>query len=272
MKICFIGGGNMASALIAGLVGKLAAGPDVLVVDPNAEALQRLNGRYGVQVAPTIGAAVAACELVVLAVKPQQMRDVATALRAVLGQARPLVLSIAAGIRGTDLARWLGGYDAIVRSMPNTPALIGMGITGMVAMPGVSDTQKAAADSVMRAVGQTVWLDDEAQIDPVTAVSGSGPAYVFYFIEAMQQAALELGLSAQQGRELALATFTGAAQLAAQSDESVEVLRQRVTSKGGTTHAAITSMEQAGVKQAIVDAVKAAAARGRELGEELGND
>jgi pyrroline-5-carboxylate reductase len=272
MKICFIGGGNMASALLAGLVGKLAAGPDVLVVDPNEEALQRLNGRYGVQVAPAIGAAVAACELVVLAVKPQQMRDVATALRPLLGQARPLVLSIAAGIRGADLARWLGGYDAIVRSMPNTPALIGMGITGMVAMPGVSEAQKAAADSVMRAVGQTVWLDDEAQIDPVTAVSGSGPAYVFYFLEAMQQAALELGLSAQQGRELALATFTGAAQLAAQSDEPVEVLRQRVTSKGGTTHAAITSMEQAGVKQAIVDAIKAAAARGRQLGEELGND
>jgi pyrroline-5-carboxylate reductase len=154
--------------------------------------------------------------------------------------------------------------------MPNTPALIGQGITGMVAMQGASEQQKAAADSIMRAVGQTVWLDDETLIDPVTAVSGSGPAYVFYFLEAMQQAALEMGLSAGQGRELALATFTGAAQLAAQSSDPVEVLRQRVTSKGGTTHAAITSMEQAGVKQAIIDAMKAAAARGRELGDELG--
>jgi pyrroline-5-carboxylate reductase len=140
----------------------------------------------------------------------------------------------------------------------------------MVAMAGVSEAQKQAADSILRAVGQTVWLDEESLIDPVTAVSGSGPAYVFYFLEAMQQAALEMGLSQEQGRDLAIATFTGAAQLAAQSDEPAEVLRQRVTSKGGTTHAAITSMEAAGVKQAIVDAMKAAAARGRELGEELG--
>jgi pyrroline-5-carboxylate reductase len=197
------------------------------------------------------------------------MRAVAGALLPQLAK-QPLVLSIAAGIRGADLSRWLGGYGAIVRSMPNTPALIGQGITGMVAMPGASEQQKTAADSIMRAVGQTVWLDDETLIDPVTAVSGSGPAYVFYFLEAMQQAAQEMGLSAVQGRELALATFTGAAQLAAQSSDPVEVLRERVTSKGGTTHAAITSMEQAGVKQAIIEAMKAAAARGRELGDELG--
>jgi pyrroline-5-carboxylate reductase len=155
--------------------------------------------------------------------------------------------------------------------MPNTPALIGKGITGMVAMAGVSESQRSAADSILRAVGQTVWLDEESLIDPVTAVSGSGPAYVFYFLEAMQQAALEMGLSKEQGRELAVATFTGAAQLAAQSDEPLEVLRQRVTSKGGTTYAAMTSMEAAGVKQAIVEAMKAAAARGRELGDELAN-
>jgi pyrroline-5-carboxylate reductase len=272
MKISFIGGGNMASALISGLVGKLAAGPDVHVVDPHEESLRRLNAKYGVQTAPSISASVAASEVVVLSVKPQQMREVAAALRPQLAQSRPLLLSIAAGIRGADLSRWLGGYGAIVRAMPNTPALIGMGITGMVAMPGVSEHQKAAADSIMRAVGQTVWLDDESQIDPVTAVSGSGPAYVFYFIEAMQQAARELGLSAEQGKELALATFTGAAQLAAQSDDAVEVLRERVTSKGGTTYAAIMSLEQAGVKQAIVEAIKAASARGRELGDEMGRE
>jgi pyrroline-5-carboxylate reductase len=270
MKISFIGGGNMASALIAGLVGKLAAGPDIHVVDPNADALARLHERYGVSTAATIEAKAAAGNVVVLAVKPQQMRDVAAALRPHLAATKPLVLSIAAGIRGADLSRWLGGYEAIVRVMPNTPALIGMGVSGLVAMPGASEQQKAAADGIMQAVGKNVWLDDEALIDPVTAVSGSGPAYVFYFLEAMEQAAQELGLSAQQGKELALATFTGAAQLAAQSDEPVDVLRQRVTSKGGTTHAAITRMEAAGVKQAIVAAIKAAAARGREMGDELG--
>jgi pyrroline-5-carboxylate reductase len=271
MKISFIGGGNMATALIAGLAGTVAKAADIHVVDPNPEALAKLRTQYGVTTSPEIGAAVAASDVIVLAVKPQQMRDVALRLQSQL-DARPLLLSIAAGIRGTDLSRWLNGYGAIVRTMPNTPALIGQGITGMVAMAGVSDAQKEAADSILRAVGKTVWLDEEAQIDPVTAVSGSGPAYVFFFIEAMQQAALEMGLSSAQGRELAIATFTGAAQLAAQSDEPAEVLRQRVTSKGGTTYAAITSMEQAGVKEAIIAAMKAAAARGRELGDELGKD
>jgi len=275
MKICFIGGGNMATALIAGLAGKVAQAADIHVVDPNADALERLRTQYGVTTSPDIGTAVAASDVIVLAVKPQQMRDVTAHLKTELQSQlanKPLLLSIAAGIRGADLSRWLGGYGAIVRTMPNTPALIGQGITGMVAMAGVSAAQKDAADSIMRAVGQTVWLDEESLIDPVTAVSGSGPAYVFYFLEAMQQAAAEMGLSAEQGKALALATFTGAAQLAAQSEEPVEVLRQRVTSKGGTTHAAITSMEGAGVKQAIVEAMKAAAARGRELGEELGRD
>ena len=272
MKIAFIGGGNMASALIAGLAGKLAQGGDMHVVDPNAEALAKLGTQFGVTTSSVIDGALAASDVIVLAVKPQQMREVAAALLPHVGASQPLILSIAAGIRGADLARWLGGYGAIVRTMPNTPALIGRGITGMVAMAGVSAPQKAAADSIMKAVGQTVWLDDEAQIDPVTAVSGSGPAYVFYFIEAMQQAAVEMGLSEAQGRELALATFVGAAQLAAQSDDPVPLLREKVTSKGGTTYAALTSMEQSGVKEKIITAMKAAAARGRELGDEMGRD
>ena len=272
MKIAFIGGGNMASALIAGLAGKLVPGGDIHVVDPNADALARLGEQHGVTTSPTIDAALATRDVIVLAVKPQQMREVAAALLAHVAAAQPLILSIAAGIRGADLARWLGGYAKIVRTMPNTPALIGLGITGMVAMAGVSAPQKAAADSIMKAVGQTVWLDDEAQIDPVTAVSGSGPAYVFYFIEAMQQGAIEMGLSREQGRELALATFVGAAQLAAKSDDPVPVLREKVTSKGGTTYAAISSMEHSGVKEKIIEAMKAAAARGRELGEEMGRD
>lgn len=271
MNITFIGGGNMASALIAGLAGKLTAGENIHVIDPNADALQRLQTLYGVSTALGIDAAINRSDVVVLAVKPQQMRDVAAALAPHLA-ARPLIVSIAAGIRAVDLARWLGGYDAIVRTMPNTPALIGMGITGMVATAGVSDAQKALAGDIMAAVGQTVWLNDEAQIDPVTAVSGSGPAYVFYFIEAMQQAAVEMGLSQEQGRQLALATFAGAAQLAIGSDDPVPLLREKVTSKGGTTYAALTSMEHSGVKDRIVEAIKAAAARGRELGDELGKD
>jgi pyrroline-5-carboxylate reductase len=272
MKIAFIGGGNMAAALIAGLAGKLVAGADIHVVDPNADALGRLHGQYGVTTSHVIDAEVVLADVLVLAVKPQQMRDVADAVAPLLTRGAPLIISIAAGIRSIDLSRWLGGYQALVRCMPNTPALIGQGITGMVAMQGVLQAQQDVADAVLAAVGKTVWLDDEALIDSVTAVSGSGPAYVFYFIEAMQQAAEELGLTAEQGRELAVATFTGAAQLAAQSHESVAVLRERVTSKGGTTYAALTSMQAAGVGAAIVTAVKAAAARGRELGVELGRD
>ncbi|MBY0242257.1 MAG: pyrroline-5-carboxylate reductase [Burkholderiaceae bacterium] len=274
MKIAFIGGGNMAAALIAGLAGKLTAGANIHVVDPNSAALAQLHAHYGVSTAPAADAApeaIAQADVIVLAVKPQIMKDVTAQLLPLLpAGGGALLLSIAAGIRAQDLSRWLGGYAAIVRTMPNTPALIGQGITGMVAASGVSAAQRAAADAIMKAVGGTVWLDDEALIDPVTAVSGSGPAYVFYFIEAMQQAALEMGLDAEQGRQLALATFTGAAQLAAQSDEPVSVLRERVTSKGGTTYAALTSMEESGVKQAIITAMKAAAARGRQLGEELG--
>lgn len=270
LKISFIGGGNMAAALLGGLAGKLTAGANIHVVDINADALARLQQQFGVTVAPQIDAAVAASDVIVLAVKPQQMREVAAQLRPHIGQ--QLVLSIAAGIRGADLSRWLGGHGAVVRTMPNTPALIGQGITGMAALPGVSASQREAADAIMRAVGATVWLEDESLIDPVTAVSGSGPAYVFYFIEAMQQAAQEMGLSVEQGTQLAIATFTGAAQLAAQSPDPVSVLRERVTSKGGTTYAALTSMEHAGVKEAIVEALHAAAARGRELGEEFGRD
>ncbi|MET0265320.1 MAG: pyrroline-5-carboxylate reductase [Duganella sp.] len=271
MKIAFIGGGNMAAALIAGLAGKLLDGADIHVVDPNADALERLHTQYGVTTAASADSAVSAADVIVLAVKPQSMRDVAAQLLPLIDAARqPLVVSVAAGIRSADLSRWLGGYGAIVRCMPNTPALIGMGITGMVAAAGVSAPQKQSADAILRAVGPTVWLDDESQIDAVTAISGSGPAYVFYFIEALQQAATELGLSAEQGTQLALATFTGAAQLASQSSEPVALLRERVTSKGGTTYAALTSMEKGGVKAAIVEAAKAAARRGKELGDELG--
>lgn len=270
LKIAFIGGGNMATALIGGLAGKLTAGANIHVVDPNGASLQKLAQQFDVTTAQSADAVLAQADVIVLAVKPQQMKEVAAQLLEHIG--KQLVLSIAAGIRAADLSRWLGGHGAIVRSMPNTPALIGKGITGAVALAGVSAAQRDAADAILRAVGQTVWLDDEALIDPVTAVSGSGPAYVFYFIEAMQQAAQEMGLSAEQGTQLAIATFVGASHLAADSSEPVSVLRERVTSKGGTTYAALTSMEASGVKQAIVKALHAASARGRELGEESGKD
>ncbi|AMO98641.1 pyrroline-5-carboxylate reductase [Collimonas arenae] len=270
LNISFIGGGNMAAALIGGLAGKVTDGANLHVVDLNPDALHNLAQRFGVSTSTEIDAAIGRSEVIVLAVKPQQMKEVVAKLRPHV--TTQLVLSIAAGIRAVDLARWLGGHDAIVRCMPNTPALIGQGITGMVATAGVSAQQRETADVILRAVGSTVWLDDESKIDAVTAVSGSGPAYVFYFIEAMQQAAQELGLTAQQGIELAKATFVGAAQLAAQSSEPVSLLRERVTSKGGTTYAALSSMETSGVKASIVSAIKAAADRGRELGDEFGRD
>ncbi|MDB5797762.1 MAG: proC [Paucimonas sp.] len=270
IRIAFIGGGNMAAALIGGLAGKLTAAANIHAVDINEEARARLEKQFGVNTAPAIGDAVAGADVVVLAVKPQQMKEVVAALRPQMRA--QLLLSIAAGIRAVDLSRWLGGYAAIVRTMPNTPALIGRGITGMTALSGVSSTQRDAADAIMQAVGETVWLEDESLLDPVTAVSGSGPAYVFYFIEAMQEAAQAMGLSVEQGNRLAIATFTGAAELAARSSDPVSLLRERVTSKGGTTYAALASMEESGVKQAIVRALQAAAARGREMGEEFGRD
>jgi pyrroline-5-carboxylate reductase len=269
VKISFIGGGNMAAALIGGLAGKLTAAANIHVIDINADALARLQ-QFGVTTSKDIDATVADCDVIVLAVKPQQMKEIVAQLRPHIGT--QLLLSIAAGIRAADLSRWLGGHDAIVRTMPNTPALIGTGVTGMVATAGVSAAQRDTADAILRAVGETVWLNDEALIDPVTAVSGSGPAYVFYFLEAMQQAAQEMGLSAEQGKALAVSTFVGAAQLASESTDPIATLRERVTSKGGTTYAALTSMEESGVRAAIVKAMKAAAARGRALGEEFGRD
>ena len=270
LNIAFIGGGNMAQALIGGIAGKLTAAANIHVVDVMPQTLADLSQCFGVTTAVTPSDMLTSADVIVLAVKPQQMREVVASIRPYVKS--QLVLSIAAGIRAADLSRWLGGHQAIVRTMPNTPALIGKGITGAVAMTAVSDAQKQMADAILRAAGETVWIDDEAQIDAVTAISGSGPAYVFYFIEAMQQAAVELGLSAEQGRQLAQATFAGAAELAIRSDEPVSLLRERVTSKGGTTYAALTSMEDSGVKAALVKALHAAADRGRELGEEFGKD
>lgn len=268
LKIAFVGGGNMATALIGGLLPEVTAPEYVHVVDPYQESLDKLAKQFGVSTALQIDTSIEKADIIILSVKPQQLRQVAEAL--VPYVSAQLILSIAAGIRSVDIARWLNGYHKIVRSMPNTPALIGKGVTGLYATSSVSPEQREAADHIMQAVGSTVWLDDESLIDAVTAVSGSGPAYVFYFIEAMQQAALELGLPAEQAMQLAMATFEGATQLALKSTDPVAVLREKVTSKGGTTYAALSSMEAHGVKTAIMQAVKAAAARGKELGDEFG--
>lgn len=263
MKVAFIGGGNMASALIGGMLEAGFASPEIDVVEIESTRAAELSGRFRVNVHAQYGHWLRTAEAVVLAVKPQQMQEAAAALRPHLQ--RPVVLSIAAGVRAQTIAGWLG-TGTIVRAMPNLPALIRAGITGAVALPDVSAAQKAAAGQILRAVGAVIWLDDEALLDGVTAVSGSGPAYVFYFIEALQTAALELGFDAAQARALAVQTFTGAAQLAAQSQEAVSALREKVTSKGGTTAAALASLDRDRVEQAIARAVKAAAARALELG------
>jgi pyrroline-5-carboxylate reductase len=270
MSITFIGGGNMASAIIGGLLKQGRPAAELRVVEIDAAARARLAQQYAVKTSERIDAAAVAADCIVLAIKPQNMREVAITLRPhVKAQ---LVISIAAGIRGGDLARWLGGYARIVRVMPNTPALVGAGYAGIYALPGATAADAARAESLLGAVGATLRVEREEQLDAVTAVSGSGPAYVFYFIEALQQAALELGLAPEAARGLALGTFAGAIKLATESAEDVATLRARVTSKGGTTAAALASMQEAAIKEAIVRAVKAADAHSRELGDELGKD
>ena len=270
MNITFIGGGNMANAIIGGLIKQGQPAQTVGVIEIDAAARARLTEQYAIKTFDHIDAAAVAVDCIVLAIKPQNMREVAAALRPHVKQ--QLVISIAAGIRGNDLARWLGGYARLVRAMPNTPALVGAGCTGLYAMPGATPEDAAHAEAILGAVGTTLRVEREEQLDAITAVSGSGPAYVFYFMEALQAAAVELGLAPAAARSLALQTFGGAIKLAAESSEDVATLRARVTSKGGTTAAALASMESAAIKAAIVRAVKAADARSRELGDELGKD
>jgi len=268
LQIGFIGGGNMATALIGGLNASRPDGFAFTVIEPFEEARARL-GRFGnitAHAAPH--ADLARCDALVMAVKPQQFAAAAAAVAPYA--AGKLIVSIAAGIRCADIARWLGGQGAIVRTMPNTPALIRAGITGLYAAPGVTEAQRELADSLLAAVGATVWVDREEQLDAVTAVSGSGPAYVFYFIESLEKGALALGLDATAARQLALSTVLGAARLANESDEPPAVLRERVTSKGGTTYAALTSMQADGVDAAIGRALQAAAQRSVELADEFG--
>jgi pyrroline-5-carboxylate reductase len=270
VRLAFIGGGNMASALIGGLIARGAKAGSMSVVEPVASARRRLGSKFKVRSSAVPDARVAAADTLVLAVKPQDMRAAAAPLAA-LARGK-LVVSVAAGIRVKDLSRWLGGHARIVRCMPNTPALIGAGITGLFAPAGVKPPDRRRAERILEAVGDTVWVKDEALLDPVTAVSASGPAYVFWFIEQLAAAGEALGLAPEVSRKLALQTALGAARLAAGSKEPPAVLRERVTSRGGTTAAALAVFEEAGLAAGLRRAIAAASRRGAELGEELGRD
>lgn len=270
MKIAFIGGGNMARAIIGGLVDKGTAPTDIVVVEIDGAARLKLMADFGVTTVAAPDAQLATATAVILAVKPQQMREVATKVGGLAGD--PLFVSIAAGIRLENLTRWLGGRVRVVRAMPNTPALVHAGVTGLYAPPAVDRDDREAAENLLASVGATLWFEREEDLDAVTAVSGSGPAYVFYAMEALEEAARRLGLAEGASRSLALWTFVGAAKLAIERGESPATLRAQVTSKGGTTERALEVLEAAGVKEVFIDAVRSACERSRELGDTLGKD
>ena len=268
MNIAFIGGGNMASALIGGLLAKGHPKGEISVIEVLPEAREKLARQFGVRTVEGPQQLGAGTDAVVLAVKPQQMRTAVAALAPHLGDA--LVLSIAAGIRLGDIARWIGRPASLVRAMPNTPALIGLGITGVFAASALTENQRSLVDRILGVAGKIVWVRNEAELDPVTAVSGSGPAYVFYFIEALTAAGIALGLEQAVAAQLALETFRGAAELAARSPEDPAQLRARVTSRGGTTEQALAVLEERQVRAAIESAARAASRRAGELADEFG--
>jgi len=268
MKINFIGGGNMARAIIGGLKQNELDMSAVTVLELDAQKRIDLAQEFGVKTTDSY-ADFNDTDVIVLAVKPQQLKDVCAKLNPVLKS--QLVVSIAAGVRSKDISRWLGNYSAIVRVMPNTPAQIRAGVSALYAMPEVSKIQRDQANIILAAVGKTLWLDDEAKMDAVTAISGSGPAYVFYFIEALQDAGLALGLDAEASKLLALETFAGASLLATQSKDDIKTLRAQVTSKGGTTEQGILTLETGNIKDIISKAAKAAADKSMMLGDQLGS-
>ena len=265
--IAFIGGGNMASAIIGGLIRNGMAPARIWVVEPFAAQRDTLQKQFGVNLLPQPGPELASAGLVVWAVKPQTFKEAALQCRAHTGSA--VHLSVAAGIRSDSIAQWLG-TGRIVRAMPNTPALIGKGMTALFARADVSAAERDQISQVLAPTGESLWVAAEDQLDAVTALSGSGPAYVFYFVEAMTQAGADMGLPREQAQKLALGTFLGATELARNSEDPPETLRQRVTSKGGTTYAAISSMDDNKVKDLFIQALFAARERARELGDEFG--
>jgi pyrroline-5-carboxylate reductase len=269
-RLAFIGGGNMAAALIGGLTKRGLPSERVVVADPSPEQLQRLVRAFGVTAAADNAGAAHGAEVVILAVKPQQMRSVALGLAASMTASPPLVISVAAGIPHAALARWFGPEIPVVRTMPNRPALNGFGATGLYAPAGVGAAHRALAESIMAAVSATVWVEHESQMDTVTALSGSGPAYFFLFMEALEAAAHERGLPNDIAHKLTLETAFGAAQMARQSTESLAILREQVTSQGGTTAAALAVLDAAGLRAIVAHAVAAADRRSAELAQEFG--
>lgn len=270
MNISFIGGGNMARAIIGGLKNNGFDMAAIMVIEPDVQKRAQLAAEFNVQVSDSYvenNDTNVLNNVIVLAVKPQQLREVCSQLSQKLRS--QLIISIAAGIRSADISRWLSNYQAIVRVMPNTPAQIQAGVSALYAMPSVSQAQRVQATTILDAVGQTLWLDDEAKMDAVTAISGSGPAYVFYLIEALQEAAIGLGLTPDESHMLAVQTFAGASLLASQSVDDVKILRAQVTSKGGTTEQGVLALEAANIKNTIMIAARAAADKSRSLGDDL---
>jgi pyrroline-5-carboxylate reductase len=270
MSVLFIGGGNMADALIGGMLKNGFAPAQLRAVEVDGAARRRLADKHGVECFDEARKALRAGDVVVFAVKPQQMQEAARFSG--LKENANLVISIAAGVTLASLSRWLGGYARMIRVMPNTPALIGAGVAGLYAPKLVSEAERKQAEAILGAVGATVWIEDEVLMDAVTAVSGSGPAYVFWFIEQLAAAGESLGLSREVSRKLALETVLGAAKLAAQSADSPAQLRERVTSKGGTTEAALKSFEEHKLAERFLRAVEAARDRGAELGAASGKN
>lgn len=268
MNMTFVGGGNMASALIGGLLRRDYTALQIKVVEISAESRARIKTDFNIDAVADLAEGVADTDVVILAVKPQQLAELTQKLAPLLKN--QLVISIAASIQATDISRWLGGYQRVIRAMPNTPALVQAGVTGVYALPAVNAQEKEHAENILTAVGSVLWVEQEDMLHTVTAISGSGPAYVFYFIEAMQQAGMELGLSTDQSCQLSLQTFLGAVKLAVQSGETVETLRLRVTSKGGITERAIQYMDETEIKRRIVSAIHAASERSHELSDEFG--
>ncbi len=270
--LTFIGGGNMAGSLIGGLIADGWSPGRIQVADPDPARISQLTERFSVITTRDNSEAIASADAVVLAVKPQILHEVAVQIAPAIRQYQPVVISIAAGIRETALRDWLGEDTAIVRCMPNTPAVVQSGATALYANARVSEEQRSLAESVLRAVGLALWVDDEAQMDAVTALSGSGPAYFFLFMEALQAAGTELGLPADTARLLTLQTAFGAAKMALESREDAASLRRQVTSPGGTTERAIEVFTQEALPAMILKALQAAAGRSRELADEFGGN
>ncbi|WP_218314230.1 pyrroline-5-carboxylate reductase [Halomonas sp. 18071143] len=269
-KITFIGAGNMASAIIGGLIDSGVAPGDITATAPNESELSALASRLGIHTHTDNNAAVSGADVVVLAVKPQIMRGVCEALRDSVQQQAPLVVSIAAGLDADTIDQWLGGGNALVRCMPNTPSLVGMGASGLYANQAVSEAQRELATQMMEAVGIVEWVEEEHLLNAVTAVSGSAPAYFFLMFEAMEAAAVAQGLSAATARRLAIQTALGAATMAKHSDKDPATLKQNVMSPGGTTERAIAHMEEAELRTIVADAMQACAQRADAMAKELG--